>query len=67
MAALEEEEEQASCSRDHMDKKEAHTYHSSVISSTWLFGEMSRVLLQGHELLRLGAQYRLMLPTVETL
>jgi hypothetical protein len=35
MVALEEEEEEeASRSRDHMDKKEAHTYHSSVISST---------------------------------
>jgi len=35
---LEEEEKEASCSRDRMAKKELHKYHyPSLISSPWLF------------------------------
>jgi hypothetical protein len=73
MAALEKEEEEAGRSRDHTTKKGAHTYHPFAIWCPWsfdgvvhnpprvahIFCEMSRMLLQGHELLRLGARYRL--------
>jgi hypothetical protein len=69
MADMEEEEEETGC---YTTKKGAHMYHHSVMPMfmtirTKLFiirrellvflGEMSRVLLQGHELLRLGARY----------
>ena len=69
MAALEEEE--AGRSRDHTPKRR-HTrtthpwsyYHDHLVNlfiicqkSLIFFDEMSHVLLQGHELLRLGAQY----------
>jgi hypothetical protein len=37
MTALEEEEEEASRSRDYMAKKGAHTHYSSMISCPWLF------------------------------
>jgi len=71
MTTLEEEEE-AGHFQDYMNKKEAHTYHPSVISCSWSFGgiihnlrrelliffkEMSRVLLQGHKLLRMSVWY----------
>jgi hypothetical protein len=73
MAMLEEEEEVASRSWNHMAKKGVHTYHLSVISCPgpfcgvviirwelliFLCG-MSCMLLQGHKLLRLGARYQL--------
>jgi len=81
MAALEEKEEEAGRSRDHMTKKKGHTYHPFVISCPWpfggvvhnpprvahIFGKISCILLQGHELVRLSARYRLGVPTVETL
>jgi hypothetical protein len=70
---LEEEEEVASRSWNHMAKKGVHTYHLSVISCPGPFCgvviirwelliflcEMSCMLLQGHKLLRLGARYQL--------
>ena len=74
MADLEEEEEETGC---YTAKKRAHMYHHSVMPMfmiiwTKLFiirrellvflSEMSRVLLQGHELLRLGAWYWLGAP-----
>ena len=70
-----EDEEEVGHSQDYMVKKGVHMYHPSVISCplpfgevhnslrvTHIFGDMSRVLLQGHELLRLGARYRLGAP-----
>ena len=75
MTALEKEEE-ASHSQYHMAKRwRTHTTHSwshihdhlvelFIIrqESLIFFGEMSRVLLEGHELLRLSARYWLGAP-----
>ena len=63
-----EEEKEAGC---YTAKKGADMYHHSVKSCSWLFGgvvhnsprvarilgEISRVLFQGHDTLRLGARY----------
>jgi len=74
MAVLEEEE--AGRSWDHTTNKRAHTYHPFVISCSWpssgvvhnplrlliLLGEMSCLLFQGRDLLRLGARHWLGAP-----
>jgi hypothetical protein len=64
-----EDEEEVGHSQDHMVKKGVHMYHPSTISCplpfgevhnsprvAHIFGDMSCVLLQDHELLRLGAR-----------
>jgi hypothetical protein len=77
MAMLKEEKEKTGCSRDHTAKKKdtctthtwSHIYdHSAelfIIRSRELlilFSEINHMLLQGHELLRLGTRYRLRAP-----